>query len=476
MTAAPDSLWERFAVGRPGAAPVLGELGHDEALAAVDEVAGHLVDAGVRAGESVGLLGPNDARWVVRLLALIRVGARPLLLPSDAPPPEVGRLLRAAGAGRHLDGGDGVPLGVPAASTGPPGVLLLATSGSTGAPKIVARTQLSLLDEGRRYARAGLVRPDDRVLLPLPLSHAYALGWLAGAVLVGAQVLPASPNALNTVQRHVEQGATVLVSVPGLARVLVRRRSFADAPMPALRLVMCGAGFVDRELDARWSERTGVGVSRNYGSSETGAVLWAPPGGPAGCVGRPMPGVDVRLATPDGGTLTGAGQGEVTVVLEDGRTHRMGDLAERDDAGDVTILGRSRTGVVRRGARWVSTLEVESVLRSTPGVADVAVVATGTPDSDDQGLTAHYVPAGRGPEALADLVAFARSSLAAYKVPEAFRPCYRLRRTGVGKLAAAPVYRPAGRGSGAERAALAAAVVGLGLWPTLTHGATAAQL
>ncbi|WP_086771648.1 AMP-binding protein [Streptomyces bobili] len=493
-------LWQAFSrADRDPDALALGDLTRRTAVDRVTELARRLRAQGVRPAQPVGLQGPNRPEWVLGLLALIAADACPLLLPADSPPAETHRLLRTAGARRTLvvdpDGADwavltgeseGADRGLAGGETGSeppahaPGTLLLASSGSTGTPKVVARSPRSVLDEGVRYHRAGLARPDDRVLVPLPLSHAYALGWLAGALVAGAHVDPVPPRAVGAVHARLRERATVLVTVPGLARVLARRRALADdAPFPALRRVMAGAGYVDAELDALWTRALGVGVSRNFGSSETGAVLWGEPGLPSGAVGRPMPGVRVDLLDPEGRPLPGSGaaQGELAVVLEDGSTHRLHDLADRDEHGVHRILGRARRGVVRRGARWVSTMEVESVLRTAPGVADLSVTATGPDDSDDQGLTVEYVPADPELAAPRRLHAYARAELAAYKVPDSFQPRYRLRRSAVGKAQAAPVYRlAAARPDTPAEQVLAAALAELGLPPLLAGGAAAADL
>ncbi|MEV6612964.1 class I adenylate-forming enzyme family protein [Streptomyces sp. NPDC051051] len=504
MTAA--DLWEAFSrADLDPDARALGDLTRRTAVVRVTELAERLRAQGVRPAEAVGLQGPNQPEWVLGLLALTAVGACPLLLPADSPSAETRRLLRTAGARRTLvadpdqadravlrteddrpDGAfaeDGTTTADAAPGTGThaPGTVLLVSSGSTGTPKVVARSPRSVLDEGVRYQRAGLARPDDRVLLPLPLSHAYALGWLAGALVAGAHVDPVPPRAVGAVHTRLRERATVLVTVPGLARVLARRRALVDdAPYPALRRVMAGAGYVDAELDALWTRTLGVGVSRNFGSSETGAVLWGEPGLQSGAVGRPMPGVRVDLLDPDGTPLPhqGAAQGELAVVLEDGSAHRLHDLADRDERGVHRILGRARLGVVRRGARWVSTMEVESVLRAAPGIADVSVTVTGPDDSDDQGLTVEYVPADAELAAPPRVQAYARAELAAYKVPDSFQPRFRLRRSAIGKAQAAPVYR-LGRGARPETAAastLATALTELGLPPLLADGGTAADL
>ncbi|MFF8730085.1 class I adenylate-forming enzyme family protein [Streptomyces sp. NPDC015171] len=481
----PDGLADcLFRVPHAPDRPLVGDLTADEARRRVDDLARELRERGVRPGEAVGLHGPNEPDWILALLALVRAGACPLLLPAESPPGEIDRLLGLAGAARHLvTDGPGPRLTAAAGRTASPrtapGTVLLASSGSTGVPKVVERTQRSLLDEGYRYHRAGLVRPDDTVLAPIPLSHAYALGWLAGALIAGARVVPVQARAVGAVHARLREGATVLVTVPGLARVWARRRALTeDAPYPALRLVMAGAGFVDDELDALWTRALGIGVSRNYGSSETGAVLWGRAGLPSGALDEEMPGVGVELLGPDGERLAGAGRGELAVLLEDGTHLPMHDVAERDAQGTYRILGRKHRGVVRRGARWVSTLEVESVLREAPGVADLRVVATGAEESDDRGLIAEFVTADdalAGPE---QLMAFARSGLASYKVPDRFEQRFRLRRSAIGKAQAEPVYRlgggePAG---GGPAAVVAGALSALGLDGPLAAGATAAGL
>ena len=423
------------------ATPLVGDLTGPDVIAEVDRTVGVLASAGVAAGETVGLWAGNTAQWVIGLLATLEVGARPLLLADDSPASEVERLLSAAGGRRYLTvdsgsiaGGGLTLVGAPGEPSGTPAVVLLASSGSTDAPKIVHRSVASLVAEGRRFVSAGYVTASDTLLLPLPMSHAYALGWVAGSLLAGAGLRPVAPQAFGAVRDALADGATVMATVPGLARLLLSRLTSRSAahPAPALRLVMAGAGYVDADLDERWSAGLGVGLSRNYGSTETGAVLAGPAGMPSGFVGVPMPGVTVTLRDDDDAVVDGPGVGQIVVGLEDGTVHEMGDLAQRDDEGRLQIIGRRRTGAVRRGARWVSTLEVSSVLSRAYGVADVVVSGRRAAAADDESLVAEYVPAGRDVTP-ATLAAYARANLAPYKVPNVFQPRTRLRRNSLGK-------------------------------------------
>jgi acyl-CoA synthetase (AMP-forming)/AMP-acid ligase II len=458
--------------------PRVGELDRGDATAGVERLADRLLTAGVTVGETVGLRAPNGPDWLMGLLALLRAGARPLLLAHDSPAAETHRQLLVAGGRRLLDPVEATVATIGAAAApargAEPGDVLLTSSGSTGAPKIVVRSARSLADEGRRYLAAGYLTGADVLLLPLPMSHAYALGWVAAALLGDARVVPVPPQALDAARRAVTDGATVLATVPGLARALVRRLG-RTTEVSSLRLVMAGAGYVDAALDERWRADVGVGLARNFGSTETGAVLAGPAGLPSGCVGAPMPGVLVDLHDDHGTPVSGPGDGEIVVRLETGVVHRMGDLARRDEHGNHQIIGRRATNAVRRGARWVSTLEVAEVVARAPGVADAHVLRGGGGGPDDEDLVAEYVPAGAAvtPEAVA---AYVRANLAAYKVPNVFRPRRQLVRGTVDKVRLASPGVVTDALEQRRRAEVVFALAGLGVLPGLAAGRSAVAL
>jgi acyl-CoA synthetase (AMP-forming)/AMP-acid ligase II len=465
--------------------------GRDDATtaAAVEELVSEMIRAGVGPGELVALSGANGSDWVVAFAALTRSGAAVLPLPHDSPAAELDRLTAAARCQWRLTAAPGArPERV---ADGPaenePGEVVLASSGSTGAPKLVRRSAASLTAEGRRYIEAGLCRPDDLVVLPLPLSHSYALGWLAGALACGARTAVLPPQRLAETVALLRGDATVLAVVPGLAKVLLRRLEKGPAPA-RLRLVMSGAGFVEQALDDHWLQTCGVGLSRNYGSSESGAVLSGPPGCGSGAVGRAMPNVTVTLLDPELGVeVDGEGTGEAVVRLEDGTVHRLGDLLRRDADGVHTVIGRRASGAVRRGHRWVSTLEVAATLARGFGIADVAVsAAPGIRDAaraadDDQDLVADFVPAG--PEITpAVLTAYARENLAGYKVPNVVRAKHRIVRGPVGKVGAERTYRISDAAHADEllrarrRGEVLLALGELGVLPLLADGATPTEV
>lgn len=424
-------------------------------IADVSRIARDLAEGGLAAGEPVLLPLANSPASVAAMLGTLAMGARPILLSPDTPDPEAERLAAGAGAGRRLVIRDEpvamVALtGLPGAVLhGEPGVLL-PTSGSTGAPKLIARSEASLVEEGRRYEEGLPLGPADRVAIPLPVSHAYALGWLAGTLKAGAEAILLDPTALTAAARAMADGATIVILTPNLARIMAMRQTSGEPPFTTLRCVMVGAGPVDQNLDDAFHDRFGVRLARNYGSSETGALFAALPPVPARCVGRTLPGVKVRLVTPDG-TECPRGETGLLEVAMGNAWHPMGDLACADDMGRFTIMGRQNQSI-RRGDRWVSPLEVEEVLRQSADVADVHITAASGRNNGDDRLVADVVPVDPDSFDATQLLRHAATHLAAHKIPDRIRVRTHLRRTAAGKVVAPPVYAPAAGGTIAEAA------------------------
>ncbi|HEU5473560.1 MAG TPA: AMP-binding protein [Actinophytocola sp.] len=462
-----DSLLTRLA-RLPGDVQVTRERTAGQLVAEVEELSAGLA---VGPGEPVGFRLPNSEQWVVGFLGLLHAGATPLLIAPDAPRKEVDRLLGEAGAGRELILDGGFRLAGEPGPTGDRGVLLT-TSGSTGLPKLVLRDEESLLAEGLRYQEAAGLDGADRLVLPLPLTHAYALGWLAGALVSGTQVVPLAPTALSAVAAELADGATILALVPTTARLLTLRGKRKPIEAPKLRLAMVGAGPVDDRLEEDFRSALGISTGRNYGSTETGALFCGLSDLPPRCVGHPMPGVRYRI--------TGEAPGQLEVAIGTGSWQPTGDLADADEHGRVRVLGR-RHGAVRRGGRWVAPAEVESVLREHPQVRDARVRAGRGRFADEESLVAEVVPDGALDET--DLLDFARDRLSGHKVPDQVRVRQELERTATGKpahgarhyrLAAAPDVAAAMRAY--RRSELLFALGSLGALDRLAGGADVDEL
>ncbi len=336
---------------------------------------------------------------------------------------------------------------------GAPAALVLYTSGSTGRPKgaVLSHAALTCANQSWGGPVIGL-REDDVVLAALPLSHAFGLnGALLAPLLAGVTVRLVErfvPEVVAGVLAH--DGVTVLPGVATMFRRLLDVRDFAGARR--LRLGVSGAAPCPWDLAQAWRARTGVRIVRGYGSTELFrplSYLAADPIDYPDCVGRPVPGVEIRIVDDDGRAVTAGEEGELlihtpavmdgylgnaeetTAVLADG-WFRTGDLARLTPDGYVSIVGRKRERI-KRGGYSVFPAEVETVLLAHPAVSEAAVI--GVPDAALGEEVAAFVALKPGCSVGVDeLVAWCRDRLAAYKYPRRLTLLAALPRSAAGKV------------------------------------------
>lgn len=396
----------------------------------------------------VVLLGPSDASWVLHFLGAQAAGL--LTVPATEGRSTLeASALEILGGAYVLDTSTGTGV-LHRRRTGPPSLpegaaLCLPTSGSTGAQKYALRSAASLLLEGERYRTLLGLTPEDSILAPLPLQHAFNLGLaLGGAVAAGCSLEPLrrfSPR--TTVRRLVEGQASVVALVPSAARLLCEVMAEGERSR-ALRHVIVGAGPLDRTLEQDLTAVLGVPPARNYGSTETGATLGtAGQAVPADTTGFPLPGVEavvapaidapgslfVRTDHPFLGYLTSEGV-DARPVSPDG-WFSTGDLAVRRPDGSFAIEGRL-DGSVRRGGRKVQPREVEDALRLRLEVRD-CVVTGAIDDRGEETLRAHVEPRPGSQLDATILHEHLEQHLAPHKIPTDWKFYDRLPRTPAGK-------------------------------------------
>jgi long-chain acyl-CoA synthetase len=296
------------------------------------------------------------------------------------------------------------------------------------------------------------LRDDDVVLAALPLSHAYGLnGALLAPLLAGVTVRLVerfAPELVADVLARDE--VTVLPGVATMFHRLLDLGGFKGAPR--LRLGVSGAAPCPWDLARAWRARTGVRIVRGYGSTELFrplSYLAADPTDYPDCVGRPVPGVEIRVVDDDGRALAAGEEGELLIrtpavmdgylgspedtkaVLADG-WFRTGDLARVTPDGYVSIVGRKRERI-KRGGYSIFPAEVETVLLAHPAVAEAAVI--GVPDVALGEEIAAFVVlragTAAGPE---ELIAWCRERLAAFKYPRRVTMLATLPRSATGKV------------------------------------------
>lgn len=302
------------------------------------------------------------------------------------------------------------------------------TSGSTGRPKgVVISHRVSYL----RTHPGALLEPRGPMVCPYPLFHmgAWTIAlqqWQGRDRLVLLDAFDAR-TICDAVRRH---GATRLNCIPALWRRMLDYLGGPegrDAELSSVRLADTGTSATPPELlEAIRSALPSAALRVFYGSTEAGPVAMLEDADirrkPGSC-GVAVPGAEVRLDA-DGQVLVRGpllfdgyfdDPAATAEALVDG-WYRTGDLAETDDEGYLTIVGRARD-IIRTGGESVAPAEVEQVLATHPDVADVAVV--GIPDTQwGELVCAVVVPAaGRSAPDLDQLRAFCAERLARFKHP-----------------------------------------------------------
>jgi len=337
----------------------------------------------------------------------------------------------------------------PARGSGPlpvpsPGdtAVILHTSGTTGHPKAVPYRHDRLARRCRLNAALQQLRPGSVFATASPFHHIAGLGNIMVALAAGATTV-AVPRFTVAAWRELEPlGVTHALAVPTMVEMLLGQGAL---PLGTLRVMQYGASPIHPDtLRTAMGQLPGADFLTLYGQTEGSPITWLSPEdhrlAAAGreellaSVGRAAPGVEVRLADPDG-----SGAGEVIARADhlfatgpDGWLH-TGDLGRIGDDGYLYLVGR-RGDMIIRGGENVYPQEVENRLLEHPRIADAAVV--GVPDRLlGETIKAFVVPADPAdPPASEELRAFARAALAGFKVPAQWEFVPSLPRNATGKL------------------------------------------
>jgi O-succinylbenzoic acid--CoA ligase len=281
--------------------------------------------------------------------------------------------------------------------------------------------------------------PEDRWLAPLPLWHVGGVAVLLRSALCGSTALmPRRFDARDVARSLVAEHVTMASLVPTM---LVR---LLDAwgngpPPPLLRAVLLGGAPAGPDLLAR-AAGLGWPVAPTYGLTEgTSQVATAFPSTTEGAEALPvLPFVNVRIQEEDGSQAPSGAEGEIAVAgptvmagywpldtwcHPPGAWFATGDRGRLDQAGQLHVLGRVRDTLITGGEN-VHPVEVEAVLDAHPAVLESCVVGVPHPEWGQRlvaALVLRELPAGKaGARLEADILAFARSHLAGYKVPRDF--------------------------------------------------------
>jgi acyl-CoA synthetase (AMP-forming)/AMP-acid ligase II len=460
-----------------------------EALAnRAERVARALMASGVQPGDRVAIWAPNSTRWVVASFGVYLAGGVLVPLNTRYKSHEAGHILRRSrvrtlltvtdflgtnylellGEVPAADRGEIVVLDGPVdpgtiswddmlarGDTTPPEALatreetispeetsdIIFTSGTTGLPK---GAMLSHGASTRTYACwADLVglRPADRYLLVYPLFHTAGLksGVLA-CVLAGATiVLEPVFEARAAMRRVADERITVFPGPPTVFQTILNDPHLPTYDLSALRLSVTGASVVPLEVIRRMRDELRFeNVVTGYGLTETtGTVSMCrhddPPDVIARTVGRPLPGVEVRVLDDQGHDVQPGGSGEFVVrgfnvmrgyfndpeataaAIDPEGWLRTGDVGYLDPQGNLCITDRKKDMFIVGGFNAYPA-EIENMMLAHPDIAQVAVV--GVPDErlGEVGV-AFVIPRAGCTVDPGQVLAWCRREMANFKVP-----------------------------------------------------------
>jgi long-chain acyl-CoA synthetase len=390
-----------------------------------------------RAGVRIALVMTNGWPFVAALLGGLKAGATVAPLNPLLTDDERGRVLAHLRPKLVLDSIDDERADEASAPTTAP-ALVLYTSGSSGLPRGAVLSHQAVAFSSHSWSGPVMaLTPDDKVLAVLPFSHSYGLnGALLAPLLAGASVVVLErfvpDDVLNAIARH---RVTVFPAVATMFRRLLDSPLLAGADLSSLRLALSGAAPCPWELAKEWRRRTGVRILRGYGMTE----LFRPISYRADdaaelpdAIGRPVPGVQVRVVDDDRAPLPADQVGELEIrspavmdgyldapedtraVLEDG-WFKTGDLVTLSAEGFVRIVGRKRE-LILRGGYSVFPAEVEAALLTHPAVGEAAVIGIESAQLGEEVVAFATLRAGAAarPD---ELIAHCKERLAAYKYP-----------------------------------------------------------
>jgi len=434
-----------------------------------------LLDRGAQPGTTVGLLGRNSRSYAETIVAVSRTGADLVYLNTGATAEQVAAVCAAhditmvirdrefAGVcpdtvlSLGLDDPAGIPLldSMPwSGDVNPPkqaGKHVILTSGTTGGPLRGAARTTAPLDSVAALLHAFPTRLGSVTMIAAPMFHAW--GWMhhrMATVMDNTQILLRHPDPERILALAQAYEVETLITVPVTLKRMVdlpaatkRRYDFSS-----VKCVAVSGSAIPGDLATRFMDDFGDVLYNLYGTTEAAYATIATPQDlrdDPHTAGSPMPGVRVEVLDRKGRSIPRGTDGRVFVrsrtsiaeFVSDGSRGAVkgmvatGDIGCIDAQGRLTIKGRADDMVVTGGEN-VHPTEVEEVLRTHPGLLDVAV--TGRPDPVyGSVLVAHIVVAEDGPTD-DELLTWARKHLGPHHRPREVRRVDELPRNATGKV------------------------------------------
>ena len=338
--------------------------------------------------------------------------------------------------------------------------VILYTSGTTGFPKGAMLTHKNLLSNAEACIKIMNLTAKDRVLLFLPLFHAFTftvcviVPVFAGACIV---LLPSVKPFSRVIKSIFKDRITLFVAVPAIYNILARKRLpfFLKHLLKyflKIRTCVSGAAALPEETLNTFEKRFNLPLLEGYGLTEASPVVSVNPlhgVRKAGSVGPPLPGIEVITAGDDGSFLEKGAIGELAVkgpnvmkgyfnkreetgaVLNNGWLY-TGDIARIDEDGYIYIVDRKKDLIIIDGMN-VYPREVEDIVLKNQAVEECAMV--GIPDGRGSEIPLLYIKKRDGAVLNEnELRGFLKGKAAHFKMPRRIIFIEEFPKTATGKI------------------------------------------
>ncbi|PLT35616.1 long-chain fatty acid--CoA ligase [Bacillus sp. V5-8f] len=334
---------------------------------------------------------------------------------------------------------------------------IIYTSGTTGKPKGALITHGNLEWMTETGAKMLELTSEDRILVVLPLFHAYAkLQGLLNSILVGSTIYLEERFIPNMIlERIANEKITIFLGVPTMYTMFVNLPQINELDFSQLRVAGCGGASLPVEILEKVNTAMGVDIGEGYGQTESTVMISCfPPNAERvhGSVGYPLPGLELKVVDPNGREVPAGEVGEIifkgpnamkgyykkeqetTATIKDGWVF-TGDLGKQDERGLLYIIDRKKDMIIRGGYN-VYPREIEEVLYGHPDVVECAVVGESDPTFGEEVAAYLVVRQEKTPE---EIISYCKEKLAHYKVPRKIYFMEELPKTTTGKILKTPL-------------------------------------
>ncbi|MEH3054295.1 MAG: long-chain fatty acid--CoA ligase [Patulibacter minatonensis] len=467
------------------------ELNYATVNAAAQRVAAYLQSIGVKPGDRVGVMLPNVPQFPIAYYGILLAGGVVVPMNVLLKGREVTYYLQDSGAkaliawsGFGADAKVGADeAGVPLLITGPDelpdgatkleealgavepisepvqreagdSAVILYTSGTTGQPKGALLTHSNLMWNAEISSQLHDLGPQDVLLGALPLFHSFGQTCVMNAAARRGATVELIPRFDPAVALGLIEGrkVTKFFGVPTMFVALLHHPDLANTDVSSLDLCVSGGSACAVETLHAAEEKL-ARVLEGYGLSETSPVACfnhKDRESKPGSIGTPLYGVEMKLIDDEGGDVPVGEIGEIVIrghgvmagyhgrpeataeAIDENGWFKSGDLARVDDDGYFFIVDRKKEMVIRGGYN-VYPREIEEVLYEHPAIMEAAVIGLPHEELGEEVAAAVAAKPGQTLDP-AEVQAFVKERVAAYKYPRHVVVLDELPKTATGKI------------------------------------------